>query len=42
MLVLRAAPPSPFARKVRIVASTLGLDDRIEVSFADTNDPEIR
>ncbi len=38
MLTLRAAPPSPFARKVRIVASTLGLDDRIEVTFADTND----
>jgi glutathione S-transferase len=40
MLVLRAAAASPFARKVRIVASVLGLDDRIEISTADTNNPE--
>ncbi len=40
MLVLRAAAPSPFVRKVRIAAALLELDDRIEVSAADTNDPD--
>jgi glutathione S-transferase len=40
MLVLRAAAASPFVRKVRIVAAVLGLDDRIEVSAADTSDPD--
>ncbi len=40
MLVLRAAAPSPFVRKVRIVAAVLELDDRIEVSAADYADPE--
>ncbi len=39
MLILRAATPSPFARKVRIVAAALELDDRIEVSAADASDP---
>jgi glutathione S-transferase len=33
------SPPSPFSRKARIVASVLGLDDRIELVVADTNDP---
>jgi glutathione S-transferase len=36
MLVLRSAAPSPFARKVRIAASVLELDDRIEIVAADT------
>ena len=40
MLVLRAAAASPFVRKVRIVASVLGLEDRIEISPADTGNPE--
>ena len=40
MLVLRAAAPSPFARKVRIAAAVLELDDRIEIVAADTGDPE--
>ena len=40
MLVLRAAAPSPFARKVRIAAAVLELDDRIEIAAADTSDPE--
>jgi glutathione S-transferase len=40
MLVLRAAAASPFARKVRIAAAVLGLDDRIEISAADTGDPD--
>ncbi len=39
MLVLRAAAPSPFGRKVRIAASVLELDDRIEIAAADTGDP---
>ena len=39
MLVLRAAGPSPFTRKVRIAAAVLELDDRIEVVAADTSDP---
>jgi glutathione S-transferase len=39
MLVLRSSAASPFARKVRIAAALLGLDDRIEILAADTNDP---
>jgi glutathione S-transferase len=39
MLVLRGAPASSFVRKVRIVTSLLGLEDRIEFAAADTNDP---
>ncbi len=39
MLVLRAALASPFVRKVRIAASVLELDDRIDISIADTSDP---
>jgi glutathione S-transferase len=34
------SPPSPFSRKARIVASVLGLDDRIELVVADTNNPD--
>ncbi len=40
MLVLRAAAASPFVRKVRIAAALLGLEDRIEISAADTNNPD--
>ncbi len=40
MLVLRSSPASPFGRKVRIAAATLGLGERIEVVAADTNDPD--
>jgi glutathione S-transferase len=40
MLVLRSAAASPFARKVRIAAALLELEDRIEISAADTNNPE--
>jgi glutathione S-transferase len=40
MLVLRAVATSPFARKVRIAAALLELDDRIEILAADTADPE--
>jgi len=34
------SPPSPFSRKARIVASVLGLDKRIELVVADTNNPD--
>ncbi len=39
MMILRNAPPSPFARKVRIAASVLGLADQIELVAVDLNDP---
>ena len=39
MLVLRSSPPSPFARKILIAASILGLADRLDVVSADTGDP---
>ena len=39
MLILRSAAASPFARKVRIAAAMLELEDQIEVSAADTGDP---
>jgi glutathione S-transferase len=38
MMILRSSPASPFARKVRIAASLLGLDSKIEIAAADTND----
>jgi glutathione S-transferase len=40
MYVLRSSPASPFARKVRITAALLGLDDRIRIEDVDVNDPE--
>jgi len=40
MLTLRSARASPFARKVRIAAAMLNLDDRIEIVDADTNNPD--
>jgi glutathione S-transferase len=39
MMILRYAPASPYARKVRIAADLLGLSDRIEVVTADTTNP---
>jgi len=39
MLVLRSSAASPFARKVRIAAAVLGLEDRLEIVAADTGDP---
>jgi glutathione S-transferase len=39
MLTLRYSPASPYARKVRIAADILGLTDRIQISSADTADP---
>ena len=38
-MILRSSPASPFARKVRIAASLLGLADQIEVRDTDLNDP---
>jgi glutathione S-transferase len=40
MMILRSSPPSPFGRKVKIVASILGLLDRIRIEPTDTNDPD--
>lgn len=39
MLILRSSPTSPFGRKVKIAIAELGLEERIEVVSADTNDP---
>jgi glutathione S-transferase len=39
MLTLRSSPASPFGRKVKICADLLGLLDRIQVTEADTLDP---
>ncbi len=39
MMILRSSPASPFARKVRIAISLLGLADKIEVRDTDLNDP---
>jgi glutathione S-transferase len=39
MMILRSGPPSPFGRKVKIVASVLGLTEEINVVMADTVDP---
>jgi glutathione S-transferase len=39
MMILRSAPPSPFARKVRMAILMLGLADRVEIKPVDLNDP---
>jgi len=39
MLVLRSSTTSPFARKIRIAISILGLEDEIRIDSADTLDP---
>lgn len=39
MLILRSSPASPFGRKVKIAMTELGLEGRIEIVPADTNDP---
>jgi glutathione S-transferase len=39
MLILRSSPTSPFGRKIKIAIAELGLEERIEVVPADTNDP---
>ena len=40
MMILRSAPASPFARKVRIAASLLGLASDITLEQAETTDPK--
>jgi glutathione S-transferase len=40
MMILRSAPASPFARKVRIGASLIGLASKIEVQPADPNNAD--
>jgi len=42
MMILRSAPPSPFARKVRIALSLLGFDHEVRIEAADTSDPQDR
>jgi glutathione S-transferase len=39
MMILRSGPASPFARKVRIAASVLGLTSKIEIRPVDLEDP---
>jgi glutathione S-transferase len=39
MLILRSLSHSPFGRKIKIAIAELGLESRIEVVPADTNDP---
>ena len=39
-MILRSTPSSPFARKVLIAISVLGLTDKIEVRETDLNDPD--
>jgi glutathione S-transferase len=39
MMILRSSPASPYARKVRIAISVLGLAGKIEVRDTDLNDP---
>jgi len=39
MMILRSSPASPFARKVRIAISLLGLTSEIDVAAANLEDP---
>lgn len=39
-MLLRSAPASPFARKVRMAILHLGLADKVEITAADTNNPD--
>jgi glutathione S-transferase len=39
MMILRSSPASPFARKVRIAASVLGLASEIDVRATNPDDP---
>lgn len=39
MLILRSSPASPFGRKIKIAIAELGLEGRVEIVLADTNDP---
>lgn len=39
MMILRSAPASPFARKVRMALMILGVDKDVDIQGADTTDP---
>lgn len=39
-MILRSSDPSPFGRKVKIVAKVLGLYDQLSVEMSNTNDPQ--
>ncbi|MEQ8287663.1 glutathione S-transferase family protein [Thalassospira sp.] len=39
-MILRSSGPSPFGRKVKIVAKMLGIYDQLTVEMSNTNDPE--
>lgn len=39
-MILRSSDPSPFGRKVKIVAKILGLYDQLSVELSNTNDPD--
>ena len=38
-MILRSSDPSPFGRKVKIVAKMLGIYDQLTVELSNTNDP---
>ncbi|MEE3045927.1 MAG: glutathione S-transferase family protein [Pseudomonadota bacterium] len=38
-MILRSSGPSPFGRKVKMVAKILGIYDRLTVEMSNTNDP---
>ncbi|GAA4341420.1 glutathione S-transferase [Pigmentiphaga soli] len=38
MPILRTSPPSPFGRKIKIALAVLGLEDKVQVQYADTAD----
>lgn len=38
-MILRSSDPSPFGRKVKIVAKILGIYDQLTIELANTNDP---
>ncbi|WP_022731726.1 MULTISPECIES: glutathione S-transferase family protein [Thalassospira] len=38
-MILRSSDPSPFGRKVKIVAKMLGVYDQLSVELSNTNDP---
>ncbi|MCC4241720.1 glutathione S-transferase family protein [Thalassospira povalilytica] len=39
-MILRSSGPSPFGRKVKMVAKFLGIYDRLTVEMSNTNDPQ--
>ncbi|WP_288351227.1 glutathione S-transferase family protein [uncultured Thalassospira sp.] len=39
-MILRSSGPSPFGRKVKMVAKILGIYDRLTVEMSNTNDPQ--